>query len=112
MSLAYFNREACVFHDGKEYRFSEKDFEKLDRDSLYWHNPTDPSTWLCAATVNQALIKFGDELPRAKLIRFCADTLNISLEKLESSLDWNANYMAFHDGGTVEEYHVYPSNGK
>lgn len=108
MSLSYFNREARVSHGGNEYRFCEEDFERLNSDSLYWHNPTDPSTWLCAAMVQQAMIRFGDELPRTKLIQLCADTLNISVKKLEGSLDWNANYMAWHDGGTVEEHHVYP----
>lgn len=44
MGLAFFNREALVSDNGNEYEFSEEDFEKLNRDSLYWHNPTDPST--------------------------------------------------------------------
>lgn len=107
-SITYFNRQAHAVHEGKRYRFGKEDFERLNRDSLYWHNPTDPSSWLCAATVNQARIKFGDELPRSKLIKLCAETLNISVKKLEDSLDWNVNYLAWHDGGTVDEYHVYP----
>ncbi|MBD3278037.1 MAG: hypothetical protein GF388_07045 [Candidatus Aegiribacteria sp.] len=112
MSLAYFNRDASIVHHGKEYSFTGEDYEELNRDSLYWHNPTDPSTWLCAATVQRAIINFGDELPRKKLIKLCAETLNISMQKLENYLDWNANYMAFHDGGSPEENHVYPRDEK
>lgn len=106
--FTYYNREAIVTHQGKEYQFTEKDFKELNRYLNYWHNRTDPSTWLCAATVKHAILKFSSKLPRAKLIDLCAQTLNISKQKLEGALDWNANYLAFHDGGTVEEYHVYP----
>ena len=45
---------------------------------------------------------------RAQVIALCAQTLNITPEKLEQALDWNANYMAWHDGGSVEETHVWP----
>lgn len=110
LSRAFFNREARVLHDGAEYGFSEEDFEKLDSPGNYWHHRTDPSSWLCASVVLHAKIKFRGRLPRAVLIRLCADTLNITEGKLEDSLDWNANYMAFHDGGTAEEHHVYPGN--
>lgn len=29
------------------------------------------------------------------------------MKKNESSLTWNANYMAWHDGGTPEDYHAW-----
>lgn len=106
MSLAFFSREARVVFEGIEYRFSEDDFAGLNSPSNYWHNRTDPSSWLCAATVVLARIRFSG-LPRDRLIRLCADTLNITGKKLEDSLDWHANYMAWHDGGTVEEHHPY-----
>lgn len=107
MSLAFFNRDACIVHEDSEYRFSEEDFAELNSPSNYWHNRTDPSTWLCASTVRLARIRFRDRLPRALTIRLCADTLNITVQKLEDCMDWHANYMAWHDGGTVEEYHPY-----
>jgi len=112
MSLSYFNREASVVSHGKEYRFGEEDFEELNRDSLYWHNPSDPSTWLCAAAVRRAIIKFSRDIPRQKLIQLCAETLNITVQKLEDNLNWNANYLAWHDGGTADECHVYPRDDK
>ena len=108
MSLTFFNRDARVLHDSEEFRFSEEDFEQLNSPSNYWHHRTDPSSWLCASTVLHAKIRFRGRLPRAKLIKLCAETLNITEQKLEDTLDWNANYMSFHDGGTAEENHVYP----
>ncbi|MEN8208807.1 MAG: hypothetical protein ABFR50_06115 [Candidatus Fermentibacteria bacterium] len=108
MYLSYYNRKAKTEHQGQEYSFSEEDFEYLNSASNYWHHEQSPSTWLCWSTVNLARRKFGEILPRNKLILLCADTLNITVEKIESSLNWNANYMAWHDGGVPEEYHAYP----
>ena len=106
--LSYYNRKAAVEHQGQEYSFSEDDFEYLTGSSNYWHHSESPRSWLCCAAVNHAKRKFGKTLPRNKLIVLCADTLNITAEKLESTLNWNANYMAWHDGGEPEDYHAYP----
>ena len=38
----------------------------------------------------------------------CAQTLNITPAALEHALDWNANYMAWHVGGSAEETHAWP----
>ncbi len=106
--LSYYNRKAKIEHQGREYRFSEEDFEFLNSSSNYWHHSKSPSSWLCCSTVNHAKRIFGKILPRDKLIVFCADTLNITVQELERTLDWNANYMAWHDGGEPEDYHAYP----
>lgn len=105
--LTFFNRKASVNgSDGSECRFSEKDFRELNQHN-YWHHKEDPSSWLCSSTVNRARNKFGAKLKRKEIIRLCAETLNITPKKLEESLDWNANYLAFHDGTSVEENHTY-----
>lgn len=88
-----------MVHEGTEYRFSEEDFEELNSPSNYWHNRTDHSTWLCASMVRLARIRFRDTLPRALVIKLCAETLNITEKKLEGALDWHANHMAWNDGG-------------
>ena len=106
--LSYYNRNTKVLHQGMEYKFSEEDFKYLNRLSNYWHNEKSPSSWLCSFAVNHAKVKFGKYLPREKLIKLCADTLNITADKLESTLNWNANYIAWHDGGKPEDHHVYP----
>ena len=106
--LSYYNRKSKIDHQGQECSFSEEDFEYLNSPSNYWHHSKSPSSWLCCATVNHARKKFGKILPRYKLIGLCADTLNITEQKLESTLNWNANYMAWHDGGEPEDYHAYP----
>ncbi len=111
-ALAFFNREASVTaRDGQRCALSENDFRDLNAGN-YWHNRGDPSSWLCAATVSQALSKFRTVLSRAEIVELCAQTLNITPQKLESSLDWNANYMAFHDGMSVDETHVLPPETK
>jgi hypothetical protein len=109
-ALAFFNRSAvAIGADGSECRFSEEDFRKLNEGN-YWHHKHDPSSWLCSSTVYRARNKFGARLKRKDIIRLCADTLNITPKKLEESLDWNANYLAFHDGTTAEENHPYLPN--
>ena len=111
ISLSYYNRKAKIEHQGQEYSFSEEDFKYLNRSLNYWHHSKSPSSWLCCSTVDHAGMKFGKILPRNMLIRLCADTLNISVQKLESTLTWNANYMAWHDGGKPDDYHAYPDGG-
>jgi len=110
--LSYYNRKAKVLHQGQEYSFSEEDFKYLNTSSNYWHHEKSPSSWLCSFVVNRAKVKFGKILPREKIIKLCADTLNITVGKIESNLNWNANYMAWHDGGKPEEHHVYPDKSK
>ena len=106
--LSYYNRGAKIEHEGQEYCFSEEDFKYLNRPANYWHHSRSPSSWLCCVAVNHAKKKFVKILPREKLIAFCADTLNITAQELENTLNWNANYMAWHDGGSPEEHHAYP----
>ncbi len=106
--LSYYNRKAGIEHQGQEYSFSEPDFGSLNSFSNYWHHSKFPSSWLCCAAVNLARKKFGKNIPRDILIEFCAETLNITSQELERTLNWNANYMAWHDGGTPEEHHAYP----
>lgn len=104
----FFNRNASVSLNGKEYRFDEDDFSMLNTSSNYWHHKTDPSTWLCEAIVRLGRKNFGVELGREMTISLCAATLNISAEKLEKALEWNAGYMAWHDGGEAGYHHVWP----
>ena len=87
--------------------FDEDDFMEIISPSNYWHGRSDPSSWLCEAIVRLGKSKFHKVLPRNAVITLCADALNITHEKLESSLDWNAGYMAWHEGGSVEEFHVW-----
>lgn len=107
--LTFFNRKAvAVGSGGAECRFSEEDFQALN-ESNYWHHKQDPSSWLCSSAVSRARNRFGTKLKRQEIMALCAETLNITSKKLEDTLDWNANYLAFHDGTTVEENHAYLS---
>lgn len=105
--LSYFNRDAVVVGpDGHEYRFDEGDFQYIN-DCNYWHSKTDPSSGICSSTVYRARNRFGKQLRRKEIIALCAATLNITVQKLEDSLNWTANYNAFHDGTPVAENHPY-----
>lgn len=102
-----FNREAVIEKKGVFYQFTENDLEELTSTGNYWHSKTDPSTWLCVSVVSKARYKFK-KLTREEVIQFSAEVLNILPKALEHALAWNANYMAWHDGGEYQENHVYP----
>jgi hypothetical protein len=107
--MAWFNTEACVAHEGKEYRLTESEIGAIHSRGNYWHLEGDPSSWLVTALVGRLKSKFRKVLPREKVIELAAEILKSSVGKVESALNWNANYMAFHDGGSPEEHHIYPN---
>ena len=107
--LTFFNRGAKIEHEGKFYTPTEEDFNALNSGGTnYWHHKTDPSSWLTCSTVSYYRRKYGEELPRDKVIDLCAQALNTSSAEVERLLDWNARYVAFHDGMTPEETHTWP----
>ncbi|MBN1697533.1 MAG: hypothetical protein JW881_08475 [Spirochaetales bacterium] len=105
--LDNFNKRASVTHNGKEYGVDEHELETLYSTLNYWHHRTDPSSWLCTALVGLAKKKYQGKIPRSEIILLCARLLNVTASKLESTLDWNANYIAWHDGGNPGDYHVW-----
>lgn len=105
--LSYYNREAQIEYNSNIYKFTESDFESINSIGNYWHHQQDPSSWLCTSMVSLGKRKFSGTLPRHLVIDLCAQTLNITAEKLESTLNWNANYMAWHDGGNPSENHIW-----
>lgn len=105
--LNNFNTRAFIEYKNIKYKINPKELKTIYSKGNYWHHKTDPSSWLSVALVSLAKRKYSHKLPRHIVISLCAQLLNITSEKLESSLDWNANYMAFHDGGTPEENHVW-----
>ena len=105
--LNNFNTRAFVKYNNKVYRITLKELKSLYSTLNYWHHKTDPSSWLSEALVSLAKRKYERLLPRDIVILLCARLLNITPEKLESSLNWNANYMTWHDGGTPEDHHAW-----
>jgi hypothetical protein len=78
-------------------------------DAEILHCGTDPgSSGFCTSLVSTVKRKWHPKIDRNEAIRYCADLLRVTVQSLEDSLDWNANYMAMHDGGTVEEMHAWP----
>lgn len=108
--MAWFDTEAFVVHEGREYRLTLAEIERIHGRANYWHHKGDPSSWLVCSLVSKLKSKFRKTLPRARIMELVAGILQVSVGKVESSLDWNANYMAFHDGGTPEEHHIFPED--
>ena len=107
---APFKRAVHTAADGRTFGFDDTDLAALGGPGLGWNAPGDPSSWLCCATVARGRAKFAPSLGRADIVRLCAATLGISEAALEQALDWNANYMAWHDGGSPDENHPYPTS--
>lgn len=107
--LAHFDRDAHVMVDGKRYALSEADLDEIARSAQYYvYFPTGLNSSVYARTVSLAKLALRPPLARAQIIALCAATLRTTVEQLEQSLSWTANYMAFHDGGDPEQEHPYP----
>ncbi len=100
--LAQFDMTAAVEYNGWTYRLTEEDL-------IPHNNPGDPtSTWYKCSLIGRAKSKMSPTLGRFTVLTLVAQTLKTTVEELESAMDWNANYMAWHDGGDVYENHVWP----
>jgi hypothetical protein len=107
--LSFYNTDAKVIYNNKEYSLNEDDFNKINSPGNYWHHKKDPSSWLCVETVQHTKKKFGKDLPDDLIIELSAKTLNINKIKLQDALKWNANYMVWHDGGKASDYYPLKS---
>ena len=109
--LSCFNREASVIVDGITYQLNDELLTKVFSPyGIYWSTEDIPPKDVCVRIVGVTKATFAQQLSRRVLLQLCADTLRISLSALEDMLDWEANYMAWHDGGTPDEHHVYPKS--
>jgi hypothetical protein len=96
------NREAHFLKDGVPYR--------LDIDDL---DPTRfsgglTSCWFQYEVIGIAKAQLHGPLTRPEVLQLVADTLQCKIETLEETLDWLAQYMALHDGCSVQETHLWP----
>lgn len=107
--LAHFDRAARVVSGGVGYAFTEDDLRELAMSARYYiHFPSGLNSSVYARVVSLAKAKFRPELGRAQILELCAAATRTTVEALEQSLAWTANYMAFHDGGDPEKEHPYP----
>ncbi len=95
--LEYSDLSASVEFKDKIFSFSREDIEKLNQPMNYWHHADSPSSWVCTAITDLGKKKFKNILPLEKINELCARTLRISDKKLAESLEWDKNYMAWHD---------------
>ncbi len=89
-----FTQDASISRDGKTFTLTLAEQKECETPSD-WHGPGDPSSWLCAKIFSAAKLKTND---RALAFELGAKALGISVEKLQSAIEWHVNYMRFHDG--------------
>jgi hypothetical protein len=107
--LQWFDRDAHVVVDGTRFAFSEEDLQELAMAGRYYlFIPGDLNSSVYATVVRMGRAKFRPQLTRAQILALCAATLKTTVDKMEQSLLWTANYMAFHDGGDPDLEHPYP----
>jgi hypothetical protein len=105
----HFDREAHVVVEGARYALTEEDFEELAMAARrYAFHPSDLNSSVYSGIVSRARARLRPPLGRAQILALCAATLRSTVERVEESLAWTANYMAFHDGGDPTTEHPYP----
>ncbi len=108
--LDYFSRDARVTVGDQEYEFSETDLEALAFQGRFFAVGGGLNSSVISGAIYMAKGRFRPALARAQIIDLCAATLKMTVDEVEHSLDWTANYMAFHDGNSPEENHPYPTS--
>ncbi|MBL8945376.1 MAG: hypothetical protein JNK45_19585 [Myxococcales bacterium] len=107
--LAHFDRDAHVVVDGVRFAFAQDDLRAIAMDVRYHiYVPSGLNSAVYSRVVTFAKVKFRPRLARAQILDLCAATLRTTVDDVERSLAWTANYMAFHDGGDPEAEHPYP----
>lgn len=101
--LAQFDRTASVTFEGKTYQIPDS----LLLEMITSRHGID-SSWFVADIVGRVKFLYGKVLPRNLAIALTAATIKTTAQYIEDTLDWNANYMAGHDGMDVEMVHVWP----
>ena len=94
---ASYLQDASVEWNGQTFQFSAADGRALESRGNYWHGPADPSTWLAVAVFLEAQQRVG-EAGNDVALELAAKALGITAEQLRSSIEWQEQYMRFHDG--------------
>lgn len=102
------SRDAYVEIGGTRYEWSEQDLEDLAMDARFYMVLGGLNSSVYANVVRTARSRFRPNLARAQIIELCARTMKTTVEDVERSMEWTANYMAFHDGTDPAEEHPYP----
>lgn len=81
--------------NNEEYIIKKEDILALESELSYYHSKGDPSTWLVGQIYNFIDFKYKTK-PESIRKEIAAHLLGITVQKFESSLEWNRNYMAWH----------------
>lgn len=88
--------DAEVTHEGRTVRFTAAEARACQSAGNDWHGPGSPSTWLATAVFTHVRARFA--LPNEPALLLAAHSLGITVEDLRGKLEWNENYMRWHDG--------------
>jgi hypothetical protein len=94
--IEYFNFELLII-DNIEYKITPSEIIEFKSPSNYWNGEGDPSTWLMEKIFNFVKKKYVNE-PKSVQKKIASHLLNITEDRLSSSLDWNKQYIKWHDG--------------
>jgi hypothetical protein len=92
-----FFRDGVVTHEGRTYALSAAEVAASQGPGPYQHSPGDPSTWLCVSVFTTVRARFP-ALPTETLLDLTGQTLRTDAAKLRGAIEWNENYMRWHDG--------------
>ena len=94
---------ARLEHEGRALELLPAELAPLAVNAASWHGPGDPSSWLSVNVFQLARRKFPG-LSNETLLELAGKALGISAQALRSAIEWNENYMRWHDGD--ESYRV------
>ncbi|MBL8912566.1 MAG: hypothetical protein JNM17_17870 [Archangium sp.] len=104
----HFDRVAHVIADGKLFAFNDEQLTEVAMAGRFFGFSEGDYNSSVVATIVGIGRRFHPSLNRSQIIALCAATLKITVERVEHSLEFTANYMAMHDGTEVRDNHPYP----
>ena len=94
--MSYFVDAVVEFED-QSFRFPAEEARRFEDSLNYWHRAGDPSTWLSVTIFTEARVRTKGA-PDEVALELAAKVLGITVEKLRANIEWNENYMRWHDG--------------
>lgn len=90
-------QDASIQLGERAVHFTAEEGRTLESPSQYWHGPGSPSSWLGAAVCLAVREKMPDA-PLAAVLELAAQAMGMTVDSLQSLIEWHENYMRWHDG--------------
>ncbi len=86
-----------VEHEGRVLELAPDELDPLVSPGDYWHGVGSPSTWLAVSVFTKARSKYPG-VPNEPLLALAGAAMGITAQALRGLIEWNENYMRWHDG--------------